>query len=239
MYTSVGRHMLRATSHGYEDASACFDHTKPFVCEADRGVLFAVADGVSRAKRGGESARFACAGLERFFKDPGVAASADGLRTLISELDAEVAGWGGDDGTTRSDGAAALTVAWLTPEHRVVIAQLGDTAAFRLRADAPERAIKLGPDQSIGHGLTHYIGQGCGEARIHVETYPFDEADRLVLVSDGVTKALTASDIGEVVAAARDESEAAETLCTLARRRRSYDDITAMVVFLEQWDDWE
>ena len=239
MYTTSGRHLLRATNHSYQDASAQLDRTRAFVKVANRGVLFAVADGVSQASRGGEAARFACVQLERFFKDPNVAPSIAGLRSLIEDIDAVVHAWPAAQGTSRSPGAAALTVAWLAPRKALVIAQLGDTAAFRLRSDAPERAVRLGPDQSLGHGLTHFVGQGRGEAHVHVASYPFDDGDTLVLVSDGVTKGLSESEIGRIVADARTEQEAAETLCRLARRQGSHDDITALVVYLEDWVAWQ
>ena len=238
MLTTTGRHLLRAARHSYQDASACLDLTRPLVRKADRGALFAVADGVSTAERGGEAARVTCAGLERFFTDPRFEPSGDGLRQVVAEIDAEIHAWGRNPEDGHTLGAAALTAAWLSPARCLVIAQLGDTAAFRLRGETPDRADLITHQHSRGHMLTRFVGQGGGPQNVALDAFPFDDGDTLVVVSDGVTKGLRSPQIGTIVADSRNEQAAAEAICAAARLAGSYDDITALVVYLEDWELW-
>jgi serine/threonine protein phosphatase PrpC len=72
------------------------------------------------------------------------------------------------------------------------------------------------------------------QCHIEVETVPLEEGDLLCLVTDGVTKSMSDERIEEVFREVRSERVANE-LALRARNRGSADDITAIVVELEEW----
>jgi serine/threonine protein phosphatase PrpC len=126
-------------------------------------------------------------------------------------------------------GATAATVAWLDPKGSLVLFQSGDTVAYRFDG----RLTKLTREHSDGVGLTSWLGMG-EQCHIEVETVSLAEGDLLCLVTDGVTKSMSDERIEEVFREVRSERVVNE-LARRARNRGSADDITVVVVELEEW----
>ena len=121
--------------------------------------------------------------------------------------------------------AASTLVAVAVQGARAVIANLGDSRAYLVRAGASRQ---LTDDHSAGvaHGITRFVGDPRGvQPDIFVET--LQPADRLVLCSDGLTRHVTDPEIAS--AAADRPDRAADALVKLARARGGEDNITVIV----------
>ena len=69
--------------------------------------------------------------------------------------------------------------------------------------------------------------------QLDVQSFPIQECDFLLLVSDGVADLCTNKDLLEIVFA-HEAQRASEELVQLAQKRKSQDDLTAIVI-----DVWE
>ena len=233
MHIDLGLAMRMSPKHGYQDAYAAYDWRNLEVRQANRGVLFVVTDGAGTADFAAGAAKEGAKAFAPFFTDASVPANESGLRTLAAAADQRVASWGFSEGTDRPVGIAAMTAVWLSPDKHAVIVQAGDTAAFRIIAGKDSgTAIRLTPDDSVGHGLLRYLGRGDAQ-QFHVEPRPFSDGDTMVLVSDGVTKVLSGFELAQIVFGSKDSQLAADKIAELAFARHAHDDITALVVYLE------
>ena len=216
-----------------EDRYRVLDARVPIVRQAQRGFLYAVMDGVGSAPKALRAAQHIADRLLAFYADPAIPATAQALHDLLMTINREIRDWGVMDGTDRPLGAAAATVAWFTPRHNLVLFQSGDTVAYRSDGTTLRRLTR---EHSDGRALTSYLGMG-ERCRIDVDSVRLDEGDILCLVSDGVTKTMPDDQIEAVLRAATTPEVAARELVSRARGRGSRDDITAIVVELEEWGE--
>ncbi len=169
----------RGSSHGAnEDCHALYDEGDDAVRSARRGVMYAVADGVSSTTDGGRAARITCAHLHRFFTEPR-SASQESLVDLVE----------GADTTVRDETQSASTLAgvWLAA-GQVWAFSVGDSAIFRLRNAQLER---LNFPDTRGRGLATYVGMGPRvRTALQIHVLEVRAGDLYVLCSDGVIDAL-------------------------------------------------
>lgn len=232
MITVTGVASVKGKDHELnEDRFRLLGAPVPFVTRAERGHLYAVMDGVGGAPLGMRAAQHAADRLPAFYRDPAVPATARGLHDLLAVVSAEIRGWGMVPGTDRPLGAAAATVAWFSPSRTLTVHHVGDTAAYRYDG---ERIHRLTREHGSGRAIYRYLGEAPGVALDH-ETLPFDEGDVLCLVTDGVTRTMTPDRIRDVLAEVPDPERAAKEIVVRARARGSRDDITALVVELDEW----
>jgi serine/threonine protein phosphatase PrpC len=187
-------------------------------------------------KRGGEAAQLMCNRLIDFFSPETEKVDPETLCRLLYDTNLGISEWG-DNSTCRDGGGCAGTVAWFH-RNRLTLFHAGDTMGILLRNGA---AKYLTSDHSIGHGLLRYFG--LGESLV-IETteHALEEGDVIVLATDGVIKGRTelrVREIGAFVSKAylRSPKNAAKELCHLAERRGSQDDITSMVIEVEEFTD--
>jgi serine/threonine protein phosphatase PrpC len=231
MITSAAVCALTSPRHAYEDRSRVLGQRHPKVAAAGRGHIYAVMDGVGGAPNGMQAAQLVADGLGEFFEDPDIPASEAGLADLMRTINDRAHALGLIEGTDRPLAAAAATVAWFSPAERVYILHVGDTIAWRFDGEKLQRL-------TVAHGggkvLHRYVGQG---AAFQIDRFSLDmyEGELLVLATDGVTKALGDHDVAQVMQALPDPARAARDIAERARRRGSQDDITCLVVELEEW----
>jgi PPM family protein phosphatase len=200
----------------------------PLVEKGHRGQLFAVFDGIGSAPRGGEAAQRMCDELIRFFREETFCKpDAVSLKALLSTGNMAINSWGYMPGTTRPLGGCAGTIAWFQ-DARVFLFHAGDTVGYILKGD---RISPLTREHGNNKFISNYFGMGTN-LLIDSFSLELEEGDTLIMVSDGVTKGLTLTDIGKCVSRyiADNSERAARELCQLARRRGSTDDITALIV---------
>jgi len=204
----------------------------PLVAKAGRGEVFAVFDGIGSSPRGGESAQAMCDALSDFFlqtiteEDDGVSS----LERILRKTNEDIYAWG-HSGSRKPAGGCAGTVAWFQA-GQVIVLHAGDTAAFLLKEDI---FLSLTRDHGSGRYLDNYFGRGASLV-VDVITAAVEEGETVVLMSDGITKVLSQEEIGDTISRflADNVERAANELCRLAQRRGSQDDITALVVEIEE-----
>jgi len=224
---------LRATNEDFAGA------THAPAGEASRGLVAAIADGVSDGGRGREAAQTSVLTLlSDFFAAPDTWESTVVLDRLIAAHNA----WLADHNRRRQgpgqDGGAALTTltALALQGQTWTLAHVGDTRAWQLRDDgAGEPALHLlSTDHALDHAdlrsqLTRAVGLDSvirvdylqGEIRV---------GDCFVLTTDGVHATLKPERLRALLLEADDAQSASESLVLSALRAGSTDNATALVL---------
>ena len=199
-----------------------------------RGHLYMVADGVGGAEMGMQTAQKIADNLTRYFLQPvqypkGTAS----VLSILNETNAECHSWGHMENSRRTKAGAAVSILHLLPElKKACVYHVGDTVVYHL---SPNRDYCATKTHNVADGMINFIGVGEHFVVDTIELRNADEGDMFVLVSDGVTKAIRDD---QIIALANDiypPERAAQELAERARRKGSRDDITAIVVELEEW----
>jgi serine/threonine protein phosphatase PrpC len=230
MITVPTLHQITSPVHPYEDRHRILGASHPQARLSGRGHVYAVMDGVGGAPMGMQAAQLIADRLADFYRAE-TSAGEEGMLDLLAALNTEIHEWGLIEGSDRPLGAAAATVAWFAPHRRLEIFHVGDTCAMRFDG---ERLIPLTRDHGSGRALARYVGQGLG-FYVDRTTVELAEGEMILLLTDGVTKTLRLHDIQSVLDELPDAERAAPELTRRARSRGSRDDITALLVQLEEW----
>lgn len=225
----VAQRKNRKSTHGpNEDRFRVLDQRVRPVREADRGHLFAVADGVGDAALGMRAAQHAVDGWLAFFTE------GRPLAELARALNDEIYAWGQDE-TGKSLGAAAVSAAWVAPPAdrdadlgRAVILHAGDTQVVRV---SDGQWTVLTRSQSEGRSPLNYFGRGPA-FQLSAAEHPLALEDALVLATDGVSVVVSPGEMVTVLTG-REPQAAADELVRLAWARGSVDDLTAVVVRID------
>lgn len=212
----------------YEDRYRLLCRPVPLVAGSGRGDLFAVCDGVGSAEMGMAAAQEVCTALADFY-GKGFPATAESLADLLTGANGRIRSWGMIEGTDRSLGACAGTVVWVDEDMTARIFHAGDTSAILVR-DGIARPLTAEQHSPDGH-LANYFG--LDDLELEFRSLQLEEGDRLLIMSDGVTKALS---FGKIVGIVESEPTRAASLRALVRAARaagSGDDATALLVDIE------
>lgn len=216
-----------ATHRHYEDRYRLLGCDVPLVAASAVGEVFAVADGVGNAPLGMSAAQHLCDRLAQLYGQCGEESSSQRLLDLLVDVNREVHGWGFIEGTDRPAGACAATVVLLEPNHtRGVIAHAGDTRAALIRDGRCQILTSI--DQSVDGALRCYFGTQTPSFSILSVSIEF--GDRLLLVSDGVTKSFGMAELAAMLESQSTRRRALQTLGQACVRRASGDDATAMII---------
>jgi len=198
--------------------------------EASRGLIAAIADGVSSGGDGAQAAQTTVMGLlADYHAAPATWETTAALDRLIGAQNAWLA-----DHNRRRGRAGALTTltAIVLQGQRWTLAHVGDTRAWRLRAG--DAAIEpLTADHAYDHpDLRHRLTRAVGlEDHVRVD-YTQGEArigDRYLLSSDGVHGVLKAARIAELLRGG-DAQAASAALAEAALAAGGADNATALVI---------
>jgi serine/threonine protein phosphatase PrpC len=135
------------------------------------------------------------------------------------------------EGSDRPLAAAAASVAWFSPSERVHILHAGDTVAWRFDGERLVPLTRVHGDRKVLH---RYVGQGPA-FQLDCSSTAVEEGEMLVLATDGVTKGLSEANVAEIMRELQTPAPAAREVVERARRRDSEDDITCLIVALEEW----
>jgi protein phosphatase len=221
---------------------------------ADRGYLFAVADGMG-GHAGGERASalvleslksFVLETLCRFLERDG-SGDVDALaefRKAIVQADERVCGEAGEHPELYGMGTT-VTMAYSFRDE-LYVAHVGDSRCYLLRdgvlgqltadqtmAQELVRAGLLGPDEAARHPWRHVITNAVGgsERGVQAEVHKarVQPGDCLLLCSDGLTEMLSDEDVAAVLEAEPDPRRACERLVAEANARGGRDNVTVVV----------
>ncbi|MBK6803309.1 MAG: protein phosphatase 2C domain-containing protein [Novosphingobium sp.] len=216
-----------ATHRHYEDRYRLLSRDVPLVAASDVGEVFAVADGVGSAPLGMSAAQHLCDRLAQIYAPGGNQDLSQRLRDLLVTVNREIHGWGFIEGTDRPAGACAATVVLLEPNGtRGFIAHAGDTRAALIRDGQCQILTPL--DQSVDGALRCYLGAGAPS--LTLLPLSVELGDRLLLVSDGVTKSYGMAEVAAMLESQPTRRRALQVLGQACHRRPSGDDVTAMVI---------
>ena len=224
---------IKGIKHRFnEDRYRLLGNKAPKVKKMNRGELFAVFDGVGSAPKGADAAQFMCDALISVYDEQREKPSLEDFRNLLYQANISVNDWGNIKGTERELGACAGTIAWIQ-DGIMTIFHAGDTFGILIRNDAVlnNSYQLLTTEHAIGDGLINYFGIGA-PILIEIQSVSIDDGDIVVLMSDGVIKALDLSTIAAYTRKWIGHSleHAVTSLCTLARSLGSGDDITAVMI---------
>jgi serine/threonine protein phosphatase PrpC len=204
--------------------------TSARVRDLRRGLLYAVADGVSTLEQGRWAAEITCARLAQFFEEPH-AARLDTLVQLVGEIDWELRGQG------KGKAACTLGALWLHQGQAHVL-HVGDSPVYRLREGVVDLLTRLdAPSQR----LRAFMGMGPHISEmLRVRSEPFHAKDVYFLVTDGVSGVVDTRLLARQWRdSQQDPSRCAVGILREVERRRGADDATAVVVQVLLEEDLE
>jgi protein phosphatase len=212
--------------------------------------LFAIADGMGGARAGEVAAGLAAAAL----KDGRAAVSDEAsLEGRIAEANRQVWERSVADPQTAGMGTT-VTVAFVdAPASRIVFGHVGDSRAYRLRADALEQVTTdhslvaelvqsgvLTPEEAERHPQRSAITRAVGTERaIEADVFSLagEVGDLFLICSDGLTDMLSDAEIAAtLLAAERDPEAAAHALVDAANANGGEDNITVVLFELVEGD---
>lgn len=222
----IGWHSVRGPRENNEDFAAALQ-AQPH--EAERGLIAAIADGVSAGGGGREAAQTTVMSLlQDYFGTPATWDTSVALDRLIGAQNAWLAA------ANRRTGAGAMTTltALVLRGHSYTLAHVGDTRAWLLRDG---RCEQLSHDHVFEHpDLRGRLTRALGleeHVRVDYQQGELQRGDVFVLSSDGVHGALRPAQLRALVAGAGEGAQAAsEVLVTAAVKAGSRDNASALVI---------
>lgn len=227
----IGWHSARGAREGNEDFAAAL---RPQPHEAARGVIAAIADGVSAGGRGREAAQTTVMSLlEDYFGTPATWDTSVALDRVIGAQNA----WLAAGNKRAADGAMTTLTALVLRGHSYTLAHVGDTRAWLLRDG---ECAQLTHDHVFDHpDLRSRLGRAIGlddHVRVDYLQGELQRGDLFVLTSDGVHGVLGTAAIADraKLGEARTAQAASEALVEAALAAGSKDNATALVLHVRE-----
>lgn len=212
--------------------------------------LFAVADGMGGHRAGEVASRLALEVLERELlerigrgEDVGVA-----FAGAVREANSRV--WAEAQANPDRQGMGTTLSACLLQGGRLFLAHVGDSRIYRLRDGTIEQLTedhslvyelakqgRLEEDSAQVSPLRNVLTRALGteeDLSVDLQIRSLRVGDRLVLCTDGLTNLVTNEEILETVDRSTDPSSAARELAAKAIARGGTDNITLIVVVIEE-----
>lgn len=225
----------KGTKHRfYEDRYRILSRDVPLVAPAGRGEIFAVFDGIGSAPRGMSAAQEMADWMARFYREPAAyPANIEGLLGLMEAANLAIYDWGFMTGSDRPLGGCAGSVVWLMDDE-LTFFHAGDTTVILIRYGYGKEITY--PHQSPDGAIFRYFGLGPG-LQIDMGRISMEESDRILLISDGITKVMDVFEITTCVEGHIAIDKAVDALIRQALARRATDDLTALLVQVEEFLD--
>ncbi|HSV51727.1 MAG TPA: bifunctional protein-serine/threonine kinase/phosphatase [Burkholderiaceae bacterium] len=230
----IGWFSARGLREGNEDFAAAL-RPQPF--EAARGLIAAIADGVSMGGRGREAAQTTVMSLlEDYFGTPQTWDVSVALDRVIGAQNAWLAASNRRQNLAGGGSAMTTLTALVLRGHSYTLAHVGDTRAWLLREGS---CLQLSQDHAFDHPdqrsrLTRAIGLD-DHVRVDYQQGELHRGDVFVLTSDGVHGALKRGVLAEIALRAVSESAevAGTALVEAALKAGSRDNVSALVIHVK------
>ena len=206
--------------------------------------LFAIADGMGGARAGEVAAGIATAALRDGRRD---VMDEESLEAIIAEANRRVWERSVADPSTAGMGTTVTVALVDAPAEQIVFGHVGDSRAYRLRADALEQITTdhslgaalvqsgvLTPEEAERHPQRSAITRAVGTERaidVDVFTVPAELDDLFLLCSDGLTDMLSEDAIAATLREADGDPEAAAKMLVAAANARGGEDNITVVLF--------
>ncbi|MEO1060858.1 MAG: Stp1/IreP family PP2C-type Ser/Thr phosphatase [Actinomycetota bacterium] len=207
---------------------------------ADAG-LFVVADGMGGHRAGETASRLTVESLAD--SDVG---DLDDLTEAIREANRIVHRSSSDDSELQGMGTTVTVLRIAGSPSQALLANVGDSRAYRLRGDDFERLTEdhsyvgallregsINEQEAEHHPYRNMLTRAIGiEPEVEVDTWTLDidDGDRFLLCSDGLINELADPQVMATLRRLADPGEAARELVRLANERGGRDNITVVVV---------
>jgi serine/threonine protein phosphatase PrpC len=214
-----------------------------------RAPLFVVADGMGGAQAGEVASRIAIESFQDGLQD--AAAPEAALAELTQRANAHIHEL--SHSNAEQAGMGTTLTAVYVGEREISIAHVGDSRAYRLRDGVLERLTedhslvdellrqgRLTPEEALEHPQRSVITRALGpEGAVEVDTrsYSARDGDVYLLCSDGLTTMLAEDRLAELLLAHTNLREAGEALIAAANEAGGRDNITVVLLRLEELDD--
>ena len=212
--------------------------------------LFVVADGMGGHAAGQLASEVCCRAMERAIQvsRSGGASLSERLRQAVLHANHEI--YATAQKQPELQGMGTTVVAVLAGGGRAALAHVGDSRVYRVRTHRIRqltddhslvgelvRRKEISPDAAREHPHRHVLTRALG-VRPRVEPdlaeVSLQPDDVFVLCSDGLTNHVHDDEIGKTVGGDLDLQEAAERLVDLANQRGGDDNITVVMVKVEE-----
>jgi serine/threonine protein phosphatase PrpC len=229
----IGWHSVRGARESNEDFAAAL-RAQPH--EAGRGLVAAIADGVSAGGRGREAAQTTVMSLlQDYFGTPATWDTSVALDRVISAQNAWLAG--ANRRASAGTGAMTTLTALVLRGHSYTLAHVGDTRAWLLRDGA---CTQLTQDHVFDHpDLRSRLSRAIGlddAVRVDYSQGELQRGDVFVLTSDGVHGAVGARQLCAQLAKATAQA-ASEAIVQGALQAGSRDNASALVIHVRELAD--
>jgi len=214
-----------------------------------RAPLFVVADGMGGAQAGEVASRIAIESFQDGLQD--AAAPEAALAELTQRANAHIHEL--SHSNAEQAGMGTTLTAVYVGEREISIAHVGDSRAYRLRDGVLERLTedhslvdellrqgRLTPEEALEHPQRSVITRALGpEGAVEVDTrsYSARDGDVYLLCSDGLTTMLAEDRLAELLLAHASLREAGEALIAAANEAGGRDNITVVLLRLEELGD--
>ncbi|MBN1626111.1 MAG: protein serine/threonine phosphatase 2C family protein [Deltaproteobacteria bacterium] len=234
MKCSVGVESLKGTKHKLnEDRYRMLGKDIPAVRDQDRGELFGVFDGIGSAPKGRQAAQEMADIMLQFYLSPDdYEISPNGVSRMLMKGNKRIFDWGVMEGRDAPLGGCAGTIVWINGDTLYSF-HAGDTLAIHVR-DGSSSQITRSHQASDG-AIFRYFGLGP-TLEIESNSVTLEDLDRILLVSDGITKVMHPKEAVAIIEESYDISLATKTLAHRAQNLGSSDDITVMLIEVEESD---
>lgn len=152
------------------------------------------------------------------------------MNRLLLEANHEIFSWGMMPGTDRPLGGCAGTVVWIHGQT-LTIFHAGDTCGLLIR-DGKARQLTRLHEREDG-AIIRYFGMGRF-LEIDIDRIEWEDSDRILLLTDGVTKVFNPLEAAEFVEDFGDIGQASAELVRQSRLKGSIDDITVVLLEIEE-----
>ncbi len=213
-----------------------------------RAPLFVVADGMGGAQAGEVASRLAIESFQAGLAD--AASPETALAALTEEANARIHEL--SHSHAEQAGMGTTLTAVYVGESEISLAHVGDSRAYRLRDGRLERLTddhslvdelmrqgRLTPEEALEHPQRSVITRALGpEGSVEVDTrsYSARDGDVYLLCSDGLTTMVAEERLAEILLAHETLREAGEALIAAANEAGGRDNITVVLLRLQELD---
>ena len=230
----IGWYSARGMREGNEDFAAAL---RPEPHEAARGLIAAMADGVSTGGGGRQAAQTTVMSLlEDYFGTPATWDTSVAMDRVIGAQNAWLASDNRRQAAAGGGSAMTTLTALVLRGHSYTLAHVGDTRAWLLRDG---RCAQLTQDHAFDHPdqrsrLTRAVGLD-DQVRVDYEQGELHRGDVFFLTSDGVHGALGRASMATLASAAADgpAQSVSQALVEAALKAGSRDNASALVIHVK------